>query len=230
MGVVYLIVLAIHLFAISQFDDSLAVASKPLLMIALFMFFFDRARKTIPKIKYFVFAAIAFSLLGDVLLIYQYKDPLYFITGLSAFLLAHVFYILYFRGIKKVNGAQPSPVKTILAVIAGIYCIVLLAILFPYLGSMVAPVIVYALIITLMLISVFFAFANWNTTYAVFCTLGAVLFVASDSLLAYNKFRQPFASAGFLVMLTYGLAQFFLVWGAIKNLNRVPVLMEKTAA
>jgi uncharacterized membrane protein YhhN len=44
--------------------------------------------------------------------------------------------------------------------------------------------------------------------------LGALLFVISDSILAINKFYQPFEAAGVLIMLTYGLAQFFIVEGA----------------
>ena len=43
---------------------------------------------------------------------------------------------------------------------------------------------------------------------------GALLFVISDSVLAINKFYQPFEVAGVIIMLTYGLAQLFIVEGA----------------
>jgi uncharacterized membrane protein YhhN len=46
---------------------------------------------------------------------------------------------------------------------------------------------------------------------------GAVLFVLSDSLLAINKFYQPLAFAGTLIMLTYCAAQYFIVMGFIKR-------------
>lgn len=229
MGVVYLIVLAIHLFALSQNDDSLATVSKPLLMIALIMFFFDRARNTAPKIKLFIFAALIFSLIGDTFLMFQQRDANNFTYGLAAFLIAHVFYILYFRGLRKINQAEPTPAKKVLAGLSIAYAVILLAILFPKLGSMTIPVIIYGAVISAMLVSCFFAFANWKSRFAIFSTLGAVLFVVSDSLLAFNKFHTPFSNAGFLVMLTYGFAQFFLVWGAIKNLNRASVPKEKAA-
>jgi len=48
---------------------------------------------------------------------------------------------------------------------------------------------------------------------------GAGLFVISDSVLAINKFYQPFEAAGILIMLTYGLAQFFIIKGAIKYIR-----------
>ncbi len=44
--------------------------------------------------------------------------------------------------------------------------------------------------------------------------VGALLFVISDSTLAINKFYKPFEMAGVLIMLTYGLAQLFIVEGA----------------
>lgn len=229
MGVVYLIVLAIHLFAVSQNDDSLATVSKPLLMIALIMFFFDRARNTAPKIKLFIFAALIFSLIGDTFLMFQQRDVNNFTYGLAAFLIAHVFYILYFRGLRKINQAENTPAKKVLAGLAIAYAVILLVILFPKLGAMTIPVIIYGIVISAMLVSCFFAFANWKSRFAIFSTLGAVLFVISDSLLAINKFHTQFSKAGFLVMLTYGFAQFFLVWGAIKNLNRVSVPKEKAS-
>ena len=48
---------------------------------------------------------------------------------------------------------------------------------------------------------------------------GALLFILSDSILAINKFYQPFELAGFLIMVTYGFAQLFIVQGAIKYLR-----------
>jgi uncharacterized membrane protein YhhN len=45
---------------------------------------------------------------------------------------------------------------------------------------------------------------------------GALLFVISDSVLAVNKFYQPFALAPVLIMITYGLAQLLITQGAIE--------------
>ena len=48
---------------------------------------------------------------------------------------------------------------------------------------------------------------------------GALLFVISDSVLAINKFYHPFEIAGIIIMLTYGLAQFFIAEGAIQYIQ-----------
>ena len=50
-------------------------------------------------------------------------------------------------------------------------------------------------------------------------TMGAILFVVSDSLLAFNKFFSPFNNAGVIIMLTYGLAQLFITEGAVRYIN-----------
>ena len=66
---------------------------KPLLMISLGFYFFDSILLRGVKESQFVFLAILFSLFGDVFLMFEG----YFIQGLGAFLIAHIFYILAFR-------------------------------------------------------------------------------------------------------------------------------------
>jgi len=41
----------------------------------------------------------------------------------------------------------------------------------------------------------------------------------SDSVLAINQFYQSFPLAGVIIMLTYGLAQLFIIEGAIKYIK-----------
>jgi uncharacterized membrane protein YhhN len=222
MGIVYLIVLAIHLFAICLNDDTLMAVSKPLLMVSLLMFFYDKARFTLPKVKYLIFGALLFSLLGDVLLLFNGQGEQFFIFGLVAFLVAHICYIYYFRGIARHNGAARSTAKLITSIPAVLFTLVLLWILFPKLGNMKIPVLAYATVICCMMLSVIYAFAHFRSGYSILCMFGAALFAVSDSILAYNKFHTPFVHASWLIMLTYGLAQLLLVWGSIINLNRVP--------
>ena len=48
---------------------------------------------------------------------------------------------------------------------------------------------------------------------------GAILFVASDSLLAFNKFYSSFEYADVIIMLTYGVGQLFITAGAAKYIR-----------
>jgi uncharacterized membrane protein YhhN len=79
------------------------------------------------------------------------------------------------------------------------------------------PVMVYATVICTMLLCSLHIFLKVNKPANILYLLGAALFVLSDSLLAINKFYQPFAFAGILIMLTYCAAQYFIVTGFIKQ-------------
>ena len=66
---------------------------KPLIMVTLGIYYLSHAefRSTV------VWLAIFFSLAGDVLLMFEGGDPKFFMLGLAAFLIAHIFYILAYR-------------------------------------------------------------------------------------------------------------------------------------
>jgi uncharacterized membrane protein YhhN len=95
-----------------------------------------------------------------------------------------------------------------------IYYAALLLLLFPHLGSMKIPVIVYGIVISLMFMLAMHMLFIKNKSAGRWMMSGALLFVLSDSLLAINKFYQPFELAGAVVILTYGLAQLFIIEGA----------------
>ena len=52
-------------------------------------------------------------------------------------------------------------------------------------------------------------------------TAGAFFFVASDSILAWNKFFRELDHSHLLIMLTYGLAQYGITKGAVSQLRDV---------
>jgi uncharacterized membrane protein YhhN len=102
----------------------------------------------------------------------------------------------------------------LLAVMA--YLVELMYILWPHLGPMKVPVLLYGITISVMLSAAMWQYQKLDNKTALFFILGATLFVISDSLLALNRFREPFAMAGISIMATYILAQLFIVMGAIK--------------
>jgi uncharacterized membrane protein YhhN len=163
-----------------------------------------------------ILAALFFSWAGDVLLMFQEKDSLFFMLGLSAFLLAHVFYIVFFLGIKNREQVKLRP---LLLVIVVVYYAGLIYLLYPKLANMQMPVMVYGVVISAMfMLAMHMMYIN-NKKAGRWMMMGALLFVASDSVLAVNKFYQPFDGAGIIIMLTYGLAQLFIVKGAVEYIG-----------
>jgi len=70
-----------------------------------------------------------------------------------------------------------------------------------------------------MLLCSLHIFYKVNKKAAVHYLLGAAAFVLSDTLLAVNKFYQPFEYAGIFIMLTYCAAQYFIIRGYIEQDN-----------
>lgn len=186
---------------------------KPFLLIPLMIaafnspFFFN---------KKWLFLALTFSWLGDILLLFVFKDSLFFIFGLISFLIAHIFYVILFLKELKKSGGKFQLKKPGLTLIV-LYIIAFYALLGPRLGDMQIPVILYALVISFMLYLAYLLHPFWSNPSSFLLLTGALSFVFSDSLLAINKFYTPFPNAGFFIMATYLYAQGALIWACLRK-------------
>lgn len=196
--------------------DTARLVTKPLIVLSLLIYFAQQVNNTKTGAA-LLKAALVFSIIGDVALLFENRDPLFFMVGLGSFLLSHVFYILAFNAIRKAYGGAGPWWLWIIAV--AVYLGILLYILMPYLGELTIPVVVYALVLCGMLLMVAHAFRALYKKPAIICLAGALLFVLSDSILAINKFYVGFTLSGLVIMFTYAFAQYFLVTGAARVLK-----------
>ncbi len=158
-------------------EETLLYYLKPLLLLPLII----AAIISKFKNKKMLLWALVFSLAGDTLLLFVFKNPVYFIFGLIAFLVAHIFYIILFtKELKIANGKMNF--KKPGTVIIVIYLFALLALLVPYLGGLTIPVIIYALVITIMLFIAYSLSFYWPKPSSTFLLTGAVSFIISDSI------------------------------------------------
>ena len=139
------------------------------------------------------------SFFGDLFLLFEGG----FLLGLGSFFLAHVFYVFSFKQFIKAHPTQ-------LILLLGLYLIVLISVLFPYLNEMKIPVIFYGIIISTML---YCAAASKDKILII----GALLFVISDTILSLRLFMFKNVVLDLFVMLTYVAAQYFLVKGMINK-------------
>ena len=206
--ILYLIVLAIEIWADSNNQKIVMMVTKPLLMpllIALYLSF----KQTILPNWYYILALI-FSLFGDVFLMFKSNDL--FIPGLASFLIAHIFYILLFI---KESKILRWPTLIILIV-----TISYLSFLKPYISNeLILPVSMYCIVISLMgIVAVNRKKSSFGYSLISF---GALLFIISDSLIAFNKFIENLPQSSFLIMSTYGLAQLFILLGFLKKIMKL---------
>ena len=152
-----------------------------------------------------LFTSLLFCAAADVAL--EIAGGKYFIIGLGLYLIAHIMFIITFSRDLKPQKSR-IPVITMLIVYATIMAFVLT----PYLKDMTIPVYIYLTAITLM--AVFAALRDSRNDFTLY---GAIAFVVSDSILAINKFMMPVTAADYLVMITYYLSLFLIVYGFLKD-------------
>lgn len=197
--------------------QSLHQVCKPLIMVTLGIYYLCHAeyRSTI------VWLAIFFSLAGDVLLMFESEHPKFFIFGLAAFLMAHLCYILAYR--KHQNQSLENSLKGVQKIRFSFPIILagtgLIVVLYPSLGSLKLPVVVYAFVLIVMVINSVFRFGRTSNVSFWLVFVGSIFFMFSDSVLAINKFFKPVTAVGFWVMSTYILAQFLIIQGLVKHIN-----------
>lgn len=214
----FLIFLFIDIAAVYFKIEPLRYISKPLLMPLLIVFFIFNTRPFISPLKKWIVLALVFSWAGDVLLMFESMNTNIFIFGLVAFLIAHIFYILFYESVIRRENLKKNYWWFIPVLI---YYVSIIYILSPYLGDMKLPVRIYAIVISYMLIQALQTAMIKDQDAAKLMIAGSVLFIISDSLLAVNKFHGSFEYAGIAIMLTYGIAQLLITLGAVRYITSI---------
>ena len=128
-----------------------------------------------------------------------------FAAGLVCFLFAHLCYIAAFT-----VGASARALSAWGAVALVLYGALMLRLLWPRLGKLKAPVLVYVAAILLMAWQSLNRWLVAGDAGSAAALAGALLFVASDSALAWNRFRAEFRGAQAFVLGTYFAAQWLI--------------------
>lgn len=210
-----------ELVAVAISAERLQWVFKSLIMLVLGAYYYTQSTQPISLTKS-VMAAIVFSWIGDISLMFQGKNELYFMVGLGAFLIAHICYVMaYSQHIEKKEGAGLHGIQkfrfSLPIVLAGTG---LITILYAHLGVFKIPVAVYAIVLMVMTLQALFRYGYTNTVSFWFVFVGAILFMISDSMIAVNKFLVPFELAGLAIMATYILAQFLIVKGLMSHFEK----------
>jgi uncharacterized membrane protein YhhN len=212
----FFLILAVDLLATGTENKLAEFVVKPLIVIWLLGWFLLQTSTARSPLKKWIILALLFSCAGDLLLMFQEDKALFFLMGLSSFLIAHVFYILFFHFVRVRENVAA---RWLLFLIVVVYCVVIIFLLSPHLGELAWPVRIYAAVISCMFMLAMHMLFIKNKGAGLNMMIGAMLFIISDSLLAINKFYYAFQLAGIFVMATYGLAQFFITHGAIRYLS-----------
>ena len=213
----FIIVSTIHLFGILAGIQIMHMASKPLLMFSLVLYFQRTAPKT--PLNIFVAGALFFSLVGDGLLIFQEAHSSIFLGGLISFFIAHLLYI--FVNINAINSADRKLRFHWADIPFVLYGLLIFSVIKDGLGDMYFPALAYTVVITIMGITARKRFQKTDETSFWLVMIGAIFFMISDSMLAINKFLNPLPAADFLIMLSYIIAQFLIIQGMVTFIKKI---------
>ena len=199
-------------YAIITGNETLETYAKPLLLTLLAVVYLVSANKPV----FWYVLGMFFCFVGDVLL--MFKGANFFMYGLAAFLLGHIVYIKITVGflpkdltVKMITSAFPFVV----------FFGVLMYLIYPNLGEMLLPVLVYGVTISTFGSVAFLNYRGEKSTENLWLFIGAIIFILSDSLIALNKFYEPNELYGVTIMVTYILAQFLICKAMIVKSNFV---------
>lgn len=147
--------------------------------------------------------ALFFSVCGDILLDLPYTNI--FVFGLVAFLIGHLFYtLLFFRYAKRPDGFG----KLVIAGL-GLFAGLMIWIFRGIPPALFGPVVLYIAVIVTMSIGAFLVPAENRLLFS-----GALLFIASDVILAVHKFLFVIPYGRVINIALYFTAQYVIIISA----------------
>ncbi len=183
----------------------------PMLCLICFVFWIHRKDHSNSYNK-FILAGLTLCASGDVVILWQDTNDVFFFLGMGLFVLGHLSYTFGF-------GFRPFGLKEfVLSVTVGT---LMYSIILPGLPSklMTVAVTIYTIIIAMMAWRAIARFnlrgeIPWRKVYA---AIGAILFILSDSILGINKFIWKMPNEKEMIMIPYYLAQMGIALSVINS-------------
>ncbi|MDP3208854.1 MAG: lysoplasmalogenase [Rhodoglobus sp.] len=193
----------VHLTILVLGIDAWSTPTKALLMPALLTGFLVALPTRRTELALVGTIAIVLSWAGDLLL--STPGNVGFLVGLGSFMLAHATYIVLFR------RALRTRRMPLLALIFAAWWVALVFVLAPHLGVLLVPVAFYGVVLGL---SAATALGSYRVV-----AIGALLFLLSDTILAFKMFWPDFSmwQADFVIMVGYLAGQGLIAVGAVRH-------------
>ncbi|MFN8310628.1 MAG: lysoplasmalogenase [Chitinophagales bacterium] len=218
----YILLAILEVFAEFSSNNTLRFLTKPLLMPVLVAFLISASATPWQQHIKLLIAAFFFSWIGDVALMFVFKNPNFFLLGLVGFLITHLLYAVVFS---KVSDRSKTPLlqsRWWILIPLAIYFAALISVIFPPVpADMKIPVAVYSTVIAIMVVFAINRYGRVSDASFAQVTAGALLFMFSDSIIAINKFvfNEQFFLAGVWIMILYTAGQYLIAKGILSQVN-----------
>jgi alkenylglycerophosphocholine/alkenylglycerophosphoethanolamine hydrolase len=201
LPIAILLTSALYIFEIRPEHQAFKFFFKLIPMWLILYYAYSHMPPAKKRINWLMLAGLFFGMLGDGLIMY------WFVLGLAAFLIGHLFYTAGFLVQWRFSWLRFSSIVPI-----AIYSFIMgrelvISLMEQNNAGLVVPVLFYIIVISLMGWS---AIMTGNTG----AIIGSFLFLISDSILSWNLFVSPISYADILIMTTYYSAQFIIARSA----------------
>jgi len=207
-----LIIAVVDWVAVAKGWRKVEYFAKPAVMVALLAWLWQNSGFSGQLIWFAI--GLACSLAGDVFLMLPREQ---FVPGLVSFLLAHLAYLVGFNpSLPPLHAASLILLVLVALASSAVYRRIAAGLQASGQAALKLPVLVYTIVISLMLLSALITLVRpeWSALNALLVSAGALLFYASDTTLAWNKFVAPIRNGRLWVIVTYHLGQTLIVLGA----------------
>ncbi|WP_106769708.1 lysoplasmalogenase [Paenibacillus faecalis] len=197
LPLIILLMSILYIFFIPSDPIAVKAVFKLIPMILIIGYAYMNMPYSKTRMHYIILIGLFFCMLGDAFIIW------WFVYGLAAFLVGHLFYLTGFFSRWKFSVLRFA-------------CIVPIALYAYFMGdklvhalelsgqeSLIVPVIAYITVIALMLWSAIMTGNLWAIA-------GSILFTISDSILSWNMFISSISYSDVYIMTTYYSAQFLI--------------------
>jgi uncharacterized membrane protein YhhN len=197
---VFLIVSILDIVGVAMDYPVMQAVFKPMIMLSLMAAYYF----SVTKINPWYLLAMAFSFLGDVLL--MDKNNL-FLAGIAAFLGTQLIYIFIIKKRLKKGRAKDLLISIVPFLI---FYSLLISVLQKNLGTLTVPVMVYGMAISILGTAALLLYLQNKNSITRMLLMGAILFIISDSMIALQKFHAARTWYPVVIMATYVMAQFLI--------------------
>ena len=206
----FIVATSIHLYGSWKQDKKMRAISKGFIIAFLTGFYIF----SVPEINIYIILALAFSWIGDLLLIIPGTKS--FTAGGISFMIGHAFFILSYIGVTDLSLVSPYLIVILGLVFLGVVTYIFYR-LKPYLPkALFYPMALYLLINGAMNCFAIYRLISYAYLGSILTAIGALLFFLSDSSLFFVRFnKNSHLKTHFFVMLTYSLGEFLIILGMI---------------
>ena len=213
----YVLVGVLNVIAVASSNANAVQFTKPLLMPLLLAWLLSVAGTTWPAPLRWIAVGLVFAWGGDLALMGEGDTA--FMLGIAGFLVMQVCYLVAFL---RVPGPGLVRAWKVAAIPYALILVVVNALVWSDAGDLRIPVLVYSAVAVAMALAALDLVLRLPQALAWRVAAGAILFVASDSLIALTAFgpmtQSPATEA--VVMATYIAAQGLIVTGFTHGVRR----------